>query len=52
LVQIDRQDNSRSWSVHAGTLEQVYYIWAEEIGISEPNYKPTADEILDALKKE
>lgn len=50
LVQIDRKENSRSWSVHPGTLEQVYYIWAEEIGISEPNYKPTADEILDALQ--
>ena len=50
LVQIDRQENTRSWSVHPGTLEQVYYIWAEKIGISEPNFKPTADEILDALQ--
>lgn len=52
LVKVDRQENSRSWSVHPGTLEQVYYIWAEKIGISEPNFKPTADEILDALSKE
>ncbi|NJM28676.1 MAG: hypothetical protein HC856_11685 [Pseudanabaena sp. RU_4_16] len=50
LVQIDRQKNSRSWSVHPGALEQVYYIWAEKIGIPEPNFKPTSDEILDALE--
>ena len=50
LVQIDRQKNSRSWSVHPGTLEQVYYIWAEKIGIPEPNFKPTYNEILDVLE--
>jgi len=49
LVEIDRQKNSRGWSVHLGTVEQVYYIWAERIGVPEPKYKPTTDEILDAL---
>lgn len=50
LVQIDRKRNSRSWSVHPGTLEQVYYIGAEKIGIQSPNFKPTADEILGSLE--
>ncbi len=50
LVKFDRQKNNRGWSVIPGTLEQVCYIWAEQIGIPEPNYKPTADEILDALE--
>ncbi|MDJ0726948.1 MAG: hypothetical protein QNJ38_17745, partial [Prochloraceae cyanobacterium] len=49
-MEFDRQKNNRGWSVIPGTLEQVCYIWAEQIGISEPNYKPTADEILDALE--
>lgn len=51
-MQIDRKRNSRSWSVHPGTLEQVYYIGAEKIGIQSPNFKPTADEILDSLEEE
>lgn len=50
LVQIDRNKNSRSWSVHPETLEQVYYIGAEEIRIQLPNFKSTADEILDCLE--
>jgi serine/threonine-protein kinase len=49
LVEVDRQKNSRGWSLHSGTVEQVYYIWAERIGIPEPNFNPTTDEILDAL---
>ncbi len=49
LVEVDRLKNSRGWSLHSGTIEQVYYIWAERIGIPEPNFKPTSDEILDAL---
>ncbi|MBA2748991.1 MAG: hypothetical protein H0U45_09695 [Tatlockia sp.] len=51
LVQIDRKKNCLSWSVQPKTLEQVYYLWAEKIGIKEPNFKPTADEILDSLEK-
>jgi len=50
LVQIDRKKNCLSWSVQPKTLEQVYYLWAEKIGIKEPNFKPTADEILDSLE--
>jgi len=52
LVEVNRQKNTRGWSVHSGTLEQVYYIWAERVEISEPNFKPTTDEILDALSFE
>ena len=50
LVQIEQQKNTQSWSVHPGTLEQVYYIWAEKIGIPEPKFQPSADEIVDALQ--
>lgn len=50
LVTFNRTKNTRAWSIHDGTVEQVYYIWAEQIGIPEPNFKPTTDEILDALK--
>jgi|JFJP01.1.fsa_nt_gi serine/threonine-protein kinase len=52
LVEVNRQKNTRGWSVHSGTLEQVYYIWAERVEISEPNFKPTTDEVLDALSFE
>jgi serine/threonine-protein kinase len=44
LVQFDLKNKTRSWSVHDGTLEQVYYLWAEEINIPEPNYNPTPEQ--------
>ena len=50
LVKLNFDDYTGSWSHHDGTLEEVYYIWKEKIQLSEPNYHPTADEILDALK--
>ena len=50
LVQLNIHDYTGSWSHHKGSLEQVYYIWKEQIQLSEPNYHPTSDEILDALK--
>ena len=43
LVEIDRQKNSREWSLHPGTIEHVYYIWAERIGVPEPKFKPTTN---------
>ncbi|MGB5632600.1 MAG: hypothetical protein WBM44_21995 [Waterburya sp.] len=49
LVKLNFVDYTGSWSHHEGTLEQVYYIWKENIQLSEPNYKPTSDEILDAI---
>ncbi|MCC0177927.1 hypothetical protein I4641_13155 [Waterburya agarophytonicola K14] len=49
LVKLNFQDYTGSWSHHDGTLEQVYYIWKENIQLSEPNYHPTSDEILDAI---
>ena len=50
LVKLNFDDYTGSWSHHDGTLEQVYYIWKEQITLSEPNYNPTADEILDAIQ--
>ena len=50
LVRLNFSDYSGSWSHHEGSLEQVYYIWKENIQLSEPNYKPTTDEILDAIQ--
>ena len=50
LVKLNFTDYTGFWSHHEGTLEQVYYIWQENIQLSEPNYNPTADEILDAIK--
>jgi hypothetical protein len=50
LVKLNFIDYSGSWSHHEGSLEQVYYIWKENIQLSEPNYKPTSDEILDAIQ--
>ncbi len=49
LVKLNFSNYTGSWSHHAGTLEQVYYIWKENIQLAEPNYHPTADEILDAI---
>lgn len=49
LVKLNFIDYSGSWSHHEGTFEQVYYIWKENIQLAEPNYKPTTDEILDAI---
>ncbi len=49
LVKLNFKDYTGSWSHHDGTLEEVYYIWKENIQLSEPNYNPTADEILDAI---
>ena len=49
LVKLNFVDYTGSWSHHEGSLEQVYYIWKENIQLAEPNYKPTADEILDAI---
>lgn len=50
LVKLNFIDYSGSWSHHEGSLEQVYYIWKEKIQLAEPNYNPTTDEILDAIK--
>ena len=50
LVRLNFIDYTGSWSHHEGTIEQVYYIWKENIELSEPNYKPTTDEILDAIR--
>ena len=50
LVRLNFIDYTGSWSHHEGTIEQVYYIWKENIELDEPNYKPTADEILDAIQ--
>lgn len=50
LVRLNFIDYTGCWSHHEGTIEQVYYIWKENIELSEPNYKPTTDEILDAIK--
>ena len=49
LVKLNFQDYSGSWSHHEGLLEDVYYIWQENIQLTEPNYNPTSDEILDAI---
>jgi hypothetical protein len=49
LVIFDRKNNTKSWSCHDGSFEQVYYRWAEEIEGNIPNYNPTTDEILNAL---
>ncbi len=49
LVKLNFKDYSGSWSHHEGSLEQVYYIWKENIQLSEPNYNPSSDEILDAI---
>ena len=49
LVKLNFQDYTGSWSHHEGTLADVYYIWKENIQLAEPNYHPTADEILDAI---
>lgn len=50
LVKLNFSSYTGSWSHHEGTLEQVYYIWKEKIQLSEPNYNPTPDEILDAIR--
>lgn len=49
LVKLNFSEYTGSWSHHEGTLEQVYYIWKEKIQLSEPNYHPTTDQILDAI---
>lgn len=49
LVKLNFIDYTGSWSHHEGTIEQVYYIWKENIELSEPNYNPTTDELLDAI---
>ena len=50
LVRLNFADYTGCWSHHEGILEHVYYIWKENIQLSEPNYNPTADEILDAIQ--
>ena len=50
LVKLDFKNYTGSWSHHDSSLEQVYYIWKENIQLSEPNYHPTTDEILDAIE--
>ena len=50
LVKLNLEKYTGSWSHHQETFQQVYYIWKEQIQLSEPNYNPTPDEILDALK--
>ena len=52
LVRLNFNDYTGSWSHHQETLAKVYYIWQENIQLSEPNYNPTTDEILDAIKDE
>ena len=51
LVKLNFTDYTGCWSHHEGTLQYVYYIWKENIQLSEPNYNPTADEILDAIRE-
>lgn len=51
LVKLNFDDYTGSWSHHEGSFEQVYYIWKEKIQLAEPNYKPSADEILDAINE-
>ena len=51
LVRLNFIDYTGSWSHHEGSIEQVYYIWKENIELAEPNYKPTTDEILDAIRE-
>lgn len=50
LVQVNTKKQARGWSVHEEALEKVYYLWAENINIPEPNFKPTADELIDAMR--
>lgn len=50
LVKLNFKDYTGSWSHHDTSLEHVYYIWKENIQLSEPNYHPTSDEILDAIR--
>ncbi|MEA5510529.1 protein kinase [Crocosphaera sp. UHCC 0190] len=50
LVQVNTKKKQISWSVHDESLEKVYYLWAESIKIPEPKFKPTADELIDAIK--
>jgi len=51
LVKLNFQDYTGSWSHHDGSLEDVYYIWKENIQLIEPNYNPSSDEILDAISE-
>ena len=51
LVKLNFAEYTGCWSHHEGTLQYVYYIWKENIQLSEPNYNPTADEILDAIRE-
>jgi hypothetical protein len=46
------KDQTSYWSYHDGSIQQVYYKWAEEIEGDTPNYNPTSDEILDALEQD
>ena len=50
FFRFDRAKNTTCWSVHPTNLKQVCYLWAEEIQVPEPNFNPTADEILNILK--
>ena len=50
LVKLNFSDYTGSWSHHEEPLEKVYYIWKENIELSEPNYHPTSDQILDAIR--
>lgn len=50
LVKLNIDECTGSWSLHHSTLEQVYYIWKENITLAEPNYEPTSDELLDAIR--
>ena len=50
LVRLNFKEYTGSWSHHDSSLEHVYYIWKENIQLSEPNYHPTSDEILDAIR--
>lgn len=53
LLYIANLKNGESyWSFHDESFEQVYYKWAEEIEGDIPNYKPTSDQILDALQED
>lgn len=51
LVQLNFAECTGCWSHHEGSIKQVYYIWKENIQLSEPNYNPTTDEILDAIQE-
>ncbi|EAZ88330.1 hypothetical protein [Crocosphaera chwakensis] len=50
LVQVNTKKQTRFWSVHEESLEKVYYFWAGNINISEPNFNPSSEELINAMR--